>query len=102
MWWCANAGDTTQPVAQKQPNPFGLFDMHGNVWERLEDVYNAEFYGKPEAAGPNPVATSGTGIVIRGGGYRDFPQFCRSARRGPSTETRQSADTGFRVAATLP
>jgi hypothetical protein len=39
--------------------------------------------------------------VIRGGGYRDFPKFCRSAMRGAGTDF-QSADTGFRVAATLP
>ena len=101
MWWCANAGGT-QPVAQKQPNPFGLFDMHGNVWEWVEDVYDALFYGKPEAAGPNPVATSGTGVLIRGGGFRDSASRCRSAQRGPWVGTGRSGDTGFRLAATVP
>ena len=79
MWWCGNSdtgsGRVTHTVGQKQANAFGLFDMHGNIWEWCEDVYDADFYGKPEAAGPNPVATSGSVFrVIRGGSWDDFAQ----------------------------
>ena len=58
MWWCGNNVGSTHPVGEKLPNPFGLHDMHGNVYEWCEDVYNFGFYGTAEAAGPDPVATS--------------------------------------------
>jgi formylglycine-generating enzyme required for sulfatase activity len=103
MWWCANSGSTTRPVGTKQPNPFGLFDMHGNVWEWCEDVYDSGFYGKPEAAGPNPVATSGSGLrVFRGGGWPHPATFCRSADRFVSSPGGRSLTLGFRPARPLP
>ena len=79
MWWIGNTPDPpgnfpypTSPVGQKLPNPLGLFDMHGNVSEWCEDAYDATFYSKPEALGPNPVATSSlrTGFV---GSSADVP-----------------------------
>jgi len=106
MWWCENSGGTTQPVATKMPNPFGLFGMHGNVYEWCEDVYDIGFYGKPEAAGPNPVSTAGsTKRVFRGGGSDRPAARCRSAFRNsfatvdPDTI---SAFLGFRLAAPSP
>ena len=97
MWWCANSGNTTQPVGVKQPNPFGLFDMHGNVWEWCEDNYDSEFYGKPEAAGPNPVATSRSGNrVIRGGSWNAPAANCRSGPRGGIFPDDRSSVLGFR------
>ena len=45
----------------KQPNPFGLHDMHGKVWAWCEDDFDSGFYSKPEAKGPDPVSTSGSG-----------------------------------------
>jgi formylglycine-generating enzyme required for sulfatase activity len=63
-WFVGNAGGSHHPVGTKEANQFGLFDMHGNVFEWCEDVYNAGFYATPEAAGPDPVATSGS--VTRG------------------------------------
>ena len=106
MWWCGNAADTTHPVAGKQPNPFGLFDMHGNVYEWCEDVYDIGFYGKPEAAGPNPVSTAGSGNRVFRGGGSDRPAVrCRSAfRNGFATVNpdTHSAFLGFRPAAPAP
>ena len=110
MWWCGNAASTTHPVAEKMPNPFGLFDMHGNVWEWCEDVYDAVFYVKPEATDPNPVSTAGsTNRVFRGGSWHDIHHAarCRSANRSsigsgglpPST---RGSDVGFRPVAPAP
>ena len=103
MWWCANAGDTTHPVGEKEPNPFGLFDMHGNVFEWCEDVFDAAFYGQPEAAGPNPVATAGSALrVFRGGSFIDGAVFCRSAFRNGSIPSLALNFVGFRLARPLP
>ena len=103
MWWCGNADGTTQPVAQKQPNPFGLLDMHGNVFEWCEDALDPEFYGKPEAAGPNPVATSGSlGRVVRGGSFVAPADGSRSAHRTSFSSFVKTGEIGFRPARPLP
>ncbi len=79
-WYCGNAGGWTQPVAQKQPNAWGLFDMHGNLNEWCNDWFAA--YG---GAATNPVGPqSGTVRVIRGGLWLNDAQYCRSAYRGVS------------------
>jgi len=103
MWWCGNAAGTTHPVAEKQPNGFGLFDMHGNVFEWCEDVYDIGFYGKPEAAGPNPVSTAGsTNRVNRGGSFDHSAEECRSANRFGNNPAYRDSDIGFRPAAPSP
>jgi len=110
MWWCGNAASTTHPVGDKDPNPFGLHDMHGNVWEWCEDVYDAGFYEKPEAAGPNPVSDAGsTKRVFRGGSWHDIHNAarCRSANRSGPLEgglppTTRGSDVGFRPVAVAP
>ncbi len=64
------------------PNGFGLHNMHGNVQEWCQDVYDTEFYKKPEATQKNPVCTSGSEHrVYRGGGWQYNPWFCRSSSR---------------------
>jgi len=81
-WFDGNSGDETHPVGTKGPNGFGLHDLHGNVWEWVEDVYDEGFYGKPEALGPDPVSTAGSGDwVIRGGGWSYDAGDCRSSSR---------------------
>ncbi|MBN1442261.1 MAG: SUMF1/EgtB/PvdO family nonheme iron enzyme, partial [Planctomycetes bacterium] len=68
---------------QKQPNGFGLHDMHGNVAEWCEDVYDPEFYSKPEAHRKDPICTSGSEAewVYRGGCWGNNADYCRSAFR---------------------
>ena len=108
MWSCGNTGGipagTTHPVGEKLPNPFGLHDMHGNVWEWCEDVYDSGFYSNPDSTGPNPVATSGSGLrVIRGGSWVSTATDCRSAFRFRSSpDDRFNNGIGFRPAVPLP
>jgi hypothetical protein len=67
-WWYSNSGAQTHPVAGKQPNMLGLFDMHGNVLEWVSDYYVANYYSySPTVDPPGPV--SGSVRVLRGGTY---------------------------------
>jgi formylglycine-generating enzyme required for sulfatase activity len=88
----------TAPVGSLQPNAFGVFDMHGNVWEWCQDWHDDEYYRKSAEADPlGPVA--GVSRIQRGGAWNDRSPVCRSAYRswvGPSTCQNHF---GFRVAA---
>ncbi len=82
-WYLNNAGQqngnrTTHAVAQKEVNAFGLYDMHGNVWEWTHDWYGA--YSSSSVV-DSVGAQSGSDRVIRGGSWNDPPRGCRSAQR---------------------
>jgi formylglycine-generating enzyme required for sulfatase activity len=78
-WDVANAERTTHPVGQKQPNAWGLADMHGNVWEWTSDWYAADYHRGPrkDPAGPG----AGETRTQRGGGWFDDTHLLRAARR---------------------
>jgi len=94
-WYDGNSGNRTHPVAQKTPNAWGLYDMHGNVWEWCQDWH--EDY--PGGSVTNPEGpSSGAYRVIRGGSWHSIARSCRSAFRSFLTPDLRGSYFGFRVA----
>jgi formylglycine-generating enzyme required for sulfatase activity len=91
-WFKANAGDTTHSVGQKAPNPWGLYDLHGNVAEWCQDIYGEHHYQQSENRDPHGPAT-GNKRVLRGGSWRTGEDGCRSSAR--NSETPRFADACF-------
>jgi hypothetical protein len=94
VWYDANSGKQTHPVGQKQPNPRGLYDMHGNVWEWCLDWTGAY----PGGSVTDPIgANSGSDRVVRGGCWSVVGRGCRSARRISDTPGIRFSGLGFRA-----
>ncbi|MCU0290561.1 MAG: PKD domain-containing protein [Thermoanaerobaculaceae bacterium] len=99
MWWCGNnAPDGAKPVAFKRPNGFGLYDMHGNLWEWVSDWFGA--YSAPSQTDPRGPAT-GTNRVVRSGRWLSEARNCRSAKRLSEAPGSALTYVGFRVAGSL-
>ncbi len=97
-WYSANSGSQTHPVGAKRPNAFGLYDMHGNVWEWVEDCWYANYSGAPSNGSARTIACSdATSRVLRGGSWSYDPQLLRSAGRDRDSTGNRSARSGFRV-----
>lgn len=96
-WYEDNNTDSgTKEVGLKLPNKYGLYDMHGNVWEWCYDWYDETYYATVAATDPVNT-TASTNRVLRGGNYDTASAGCRSADRGNNVPTSVSAVHGFRV-----
>lgn len=100
-WYGENAGGKTHPVMLKKPNPWGLYDMLGNVCEWCADYYSVDFYARSPVEDPSgPVSTATR--VLRGGSWRDhLTDRFRCAARLALPPTFRFDYRGFRVVRTL-
>ena len=103
-WFIDNSDNVTHPVGQKLPNLWGIYDMHGNVWEWCADSYHESYADKPDNIKKNGSIPWGNYLGIksslRGGACDSYPGLCRSAYRGDSDV--HSRQHGFRVVCDLP
>lgn len=84
-WYYDNGDEKYHEVGKKKPNPWGLYDMHGNVAEFCLDQYDAEFYKGSPAKNPISVPKKTEPCTARGGSWNDDPETLRSAARVAST-----------------
>lgn len=96
---------TTKKVGSYEPNGYGIYDMHGNVWEWCSDIYSKTYYTTNPAQTPivdpkgaEAGAATETAYVMRGGGWDSYAHRCRTAYREYAMPISRVANLGFRVA----
>ena len=97
-WYYENSGSTPHPVGKKTPNAWGLYDMAGNVWEWCHDWYTTY----PTTSVTDPVGTSGSYRVFRGGSWYDDAQSARAAYRYDDPPGSRGYYLGFRLVRSVP
>jgi len=97
-WYGGNSGSLTHPVAKKRANGWGLYDMHGNVWEWVQDLYSSSYYSQSPADDPTGPSSSGL-PVLRGGSWSSDASSARSANRYSVDPRRRNSNYGFRLVA---
>ena len=94
-------GGSTSPAGSFEPNAFGLFDMHGNAWEWVEDCWHADYAGAPSDGSPWLAGGDCSRRVLRGGSFFTSPPLLRSAYRSQDPVGARLKLVGFRVARAL-
>jgi formylglycine-generating enzyme required for sulfatase activity len=100
-WYRDNSGDTTHPVGQKKPNDWGLYDMHGNVWELVQERYAEDYYQNSPSDDPQG-PDDGAYRVVRGGGWYRSARHARSAYRSWNPPGGRYGNLGFRCLSSAP
>ncbi len=100
-WYGENSGIKTHPVGQKQANELGLYDLSGNVYERVQDCWNENYRGVP-SDGRACERGDCSRRVLRGGSWNHYPRLLRSAFRFRYTAVNRYYNVGFRIARSLP
>jgi formylglycine-generating enzyme required for sulfatase activity len=95
-WYGENSDGKTHPVGQKIPNPYGLYDTHGNVWEWVQDRYHDSYNDAP-SDGSAWVSGNDERRVARGGSYSGIAADCRSTDRGIGYPDECYRYLGFRL-----
>ncbi len=97
-WHNKNSGSMPHPVGEKSPNGFGIHDMHGNVAEWCDDVWDPHLFKKRKSKQTDPLVTSGSYFrFLRGGAYYDRIERCRSADRSECDDPAiRASGRGFR------
>ena len=100
--WCGmNSGSRTHAVGELKANPFGLFDIHGNIWEWVQDGWEPTYYEQFKempALNPNGPSSAGSQRVIRGGNWHYPASYCCASDRYAYPPAYRDPYTGFRVA----
>jgi formylglycine-generating enzyme required for sulfatase activity len=99
-WFYFNSAEKTHPVGKKKPNAWGLYDMTGNVWEWVEDEWHDSYVGAPSEGSSWANNSKGSPHVVRGCGWKDSAEGCRSAVRDSYLSGKEYI--GFRLSMSLP
>ncbi|MDJ0534115.1 MAG: formylglycine-generating enzyme family protein [Xenococcaceae cyanobacterium MO_207.B15] len=94
--------EETTPVGTFPPNNFGLWDMHGNVWEWCEDLWHDNYQDAPTNGSSWTTNSNSSRYVLRGGSWYSYPYNCRSAARINYNPENASLTFGFRVVCRVP
>jgi len=95
-WYSDNSEGRTHPIGQKKPNHWGLYDMHGNIWEWVQDMWHNNYDGAP-TDGSSWEGGDNSNRVLRGGSWRSIAGSCRSAFRRTRGAVDRRHRFGFRL-----
>ena len=97
-WYAENSDSKLHPVGEKEPNAFGLYDMHGNVWEWVEDDWHDNYDTAPNDGRAWIDEPRGAARVVRGGGWINVALSCRASYRADDAPGARGSALGFRLA----